>query len=560
MTDARNAPVVEPTLADLEAFERLLRESLHQAPVPRPPSVTPRPPSENHSLRGETSAFAELTRLVEAPLPFEAQAARRAAPGEAPRPEQDIDPDQDIAAPAPPGTQDPLLTFEDEMRHLEASMREEPSQAFDAPERRYASRSYTAQDDAPEHAIPPYPASLYAQHVDDAAANAHDEENEDYRHASEAERQLADADERLAMEAAAAAQQSGAGRSGKAFYALGGVAVIGLLAVGATFAISGRSDTGAGKPVPVIAARTDPAKEKPANPGGIEIPDQNKQILASRTSAPETKPAQVVNTTEQPIDLNQVTKRDAVRVITPSPYPVQPAPVEPSAPEAGEAKRVQSVRLSDPVIPAPAAAARAPTPVPSPAVTPPMRPVVAAAATPASPVTPQTPPAKIETRPVTAANPAAPASAPAAPGPRPPQTATAPRQNNAPLNLLNPAPKAAAPAPKQTASAPAVQPVMPAPKVQPPQATPAQVANAGSGGFAVQLAWRPTEADARSASSQLASRYAGALGGRPGSVVMGENSGKPVYRVRVNGFAQADAVSACEKIRAAGGDCFVTRQ
>jgi cell division septation protein DedD len=81
-----------------------------------------------------------------------------------------------------------------------------------------------------------------------------------------------------------------------------------------------------------------------------------------------------------------------------------------------------------------------------------------------------------------------------------------------------------------------------------------------SGAFAVQLASRPTEEDARNASTQLRSRFSSALGGKAPSVVSGTANGQTVYRVRVGGYSQAAAVEACNKVKAAGGNCFVTRQ
>jgi cell division protein FtsN len=76
----------------------------------------------------------------------------------------------------------------------------------------------------------------------------------------------------------------------------------------------------------------------------------------------------------------------------------------------------------------------------------------------------------------------------------------------------------------------------------------------------VQLASRPTEDDARTASTQLRSRFNAALGGKAPSVVSGTANGQTVYRVRVGGYSQAAAVEACNKVKAAGGSCFVTRQ
>jgi outer membrane biosynthesis protein TonB len=153
-----------------------------------------------------------------------------------------------------------------------------------------------------------------------------------------------------------------------------------------------------------------------------------------------------------------------------------------------------------------------------------------------------------------APQPTPPAPAPVAPpaaAPQPPkvearpqQPAAAPRpaqpSQNAPLPLNNPAtPPAAAPAAPRVANAPAAT---------------------SGGGFAIQLASRPSESDARSASTQLAQRFSSQIGGRQTTVVRGEANGNTVYRVRALGFSQSEATAACDRIRASGGACFVTRQ
>ena len=598
--DLKDKAKNEPTLADLEAFERLLRDSLQHERVPDP-AKAPYPQAATVS-HADQAALAELTRLTQGPFSFD-------APGSGPTGYADpaitthhddaqhmsgttgaqlsTGPDWASVAqvlpnfvaqagkaglapriePTPTGPEagagasvDPLMAFEEELRQLNVHQNDETH--HNAGLRSDFAGSATpeqmiAQTDAyyPPHAAPQSPddAAWYLQGAHQAAT--HDPAYD----------QLADAEARLAAETAAVAgaAETGAGRSRGIFYALGGVAMAGLLAIGATFMFgSKKADTP--QSVPVVTAKTDPTKEKPANPGGMEIPDQNKQILSSKTGAPETKPAQVVNNTEQPMDLGQVAKRDSVRVITPSPYQTPPQVTEtPSAPTAvgNEPKRVQSVRIGDPMtpsVPTQPAQPRAPSAIPSigavgggaalGAIIAGTAANKAPATTPAPPRTPVAPPAqvappqaapapaKVESRPVTAAT--TPRVTPPTPTPATPPRPAPPKAANAPLSLTNPAAPTPSPArPQQVASAPA-----------------------GSGGFAIQLASRPTQADATSASSQLASKYSSALGGKPARVVSGEANGKTVYRVRVGGYSQADAAKACERVKAAGGGCFVTRQ
>jgi len=619
--DLKDQARKEPSLADLEAFERLLRDSLQHdrgasAPPAEPAPTAPAPVAPTASMHDQ-AAMAELARLSAAPLSFELPDFGEALPGAAPvaptlpqpaavepvapagvqgtanarlgedwsamaevlpsfaaEAERTIYAPHRAEQPVPPTPEiDPLKAFEDELRRFDAA-------------NGYAAAPLTPEmpdlrADYPGHAAhqPAYTDPTQAIVIPDSdpsfTPSWQGEQSYPEQTPSAADQSLADAEAKLAAEAAAAAAAGdavqGGGRSKMIFYALGGIAVAGLVAIGGSLAF-GSKKSAANKDVPVIAAKTEPAKEKPANPGGIEIPDQNKQILAAKNAISETKPAQVVNTTEQPMDLNQVTKRDSVRVIAPNPY--QPAPsgtaqpdanaTAPTTPPANEPKRVQSVRIGDPITPPKAAPAPASNAIPTlgtagaaaggaaaiaaiaaasarPTTPPaPTAPVVPKATPPAPAPAAATPPAppKVEARPATAATtPRVAAPTPAA-APRP--VATPPKAANAPLQLN-----------------PSQRPVTPAQR--PPQVATAPTSG-GSGGFAVQLASRPTQADANAASGQLASKYSSALGGKPARVVSGEANGKTVYRVRVGGYSQAEAAAACERVKAAGGGCFVTRQ
>lgn len=465
-----------------------------------------------------------------------------------------------------PGTDplDPLAAFEEELRRFDIARTAE-LQAHAASERHDAQAAFEphqAPQPQPAHAVQSFETDNSApqyQHGEPDWFAEQPARQPDYAAESQAESSLNAAEERLAAEAAAAAAASstavGAGRSKGIFLALGGIAVAGLAVIGGSLMMNSGKKGGSGD-VPTIAARPEPTKERPADPGGVEIPNQNKQVLAARNTQ-ETKPASVVNTTEQPLDLNQVTKRDSVRVITQSPFQNQPPQATPATSDAGapapggpavEPRRVTSVRIpigggdtttvpAGGAVPSPAAAAgaaaiaagaaaRSSTPAPMP----PSRPDPAAIANAQTPT-------KVETRPVTAQ--------PRVETPKvtPPKVET---------------PKVT---PPKVATAPA------APKVTPPKAnaplaldTPKASTGGTGGGYAIQLASRPTEADARSASTQLKSKFAGTLGSRSPSVVSGEANGQTVYRVRVGGYSQADAVAACTKIKAAGGGCFVTKQ
>lgn len=586
----------EPTLADLEAFEKLLRDSLQAEPAKEPVLAAPAPanvppPDIPVTDSADRNAMAELTRLIETPVEFDPPPLRgSAAPAPVETPQHDFEPatehhlhgsaeaalahdwkpPQTVEAsfsptPAPHPVAatplDPLAAFEEELRRFDAIRATDHA----------APAAHAAQEPVTPPATAAYPQTEYAPYHDTPRAEtpiegnwyqqAEQPQQPDYAAESRAESSLNAAEERLAAEAAAGAAAAGVtpggGRSKGIFLALGGIAVAGLAVIGGSFMLGSGKKGGSAGDVPTIAAKTEPTKEKPADPGGMEIPNQNKQVLAARNT-PETKPAAVVNTTEQPLDLNQVTKRDSVRVIAPNPFQPQPGTTPPqgdvAAPVAGgpgvEPRRVQSIRIpvgggeptpvqaSAPTAGtagaagaaglaaiAAGAAARPSTPVPAPPVAPPVAPRT-------DPSAGAAPTAKVESRPVTAQ--------PRAETPKvapPPKVATAPAATPA-------APKAT---PPKTANAPL--------SLNPPKTT-----ASGGGGFAIQLASRPTEADARSASTQLKAKFASTLGSRSPSVVSGEANGQTVYRVRVGGYSQADAVAACTKIKAAGGGCFVTKQ
>lgn len=123
-----------------------------------------------------------------------------------------------------------------------------------------------------------------------------------------------------------------------------------------------------------------------------------------------------------------------------------------------------------------------------------------------------------------------------------PPAATAP-QNDRPLNLTQPAPAPATSAP----------------------ATPTPVAsNSGgipSGTYIVQVTSQRSEAAAKDAYSGLQRRFPGVLGNRTAVIVAATVDDRGVfYRARIPTGTRDEAISLCESLQAAGGDCFVRRQ
>ena len=93
---------------------------------------------------------------------------------------------------------------------------------------------------------------------------------------------------------------------------------------------AGPSTMLAGRAAPVIKASADPTKVQPDNPGGVEIPNQNKQIYERAKQSTETK---VVNREEQPIDVKEAARIAATSApaVTARPAPSRrPVPARPS--------------------------------------------------------------------------------------------------------------------------------------------------------------------------------------------------------------------------------------
>lgn len=171
---------------------------------------------------------------------------------------------------------------------------------------------------------------------------------------------------------------------------------------------------------------------------------------------------------------------------------------------------------------------------------------------PPPPLPPQRPPVPLRTvaAPGAVAPTTAAATSAAVAATPPAASPSAPAATGGPLVLT---PQASAPAqPAAAARAPAA--AAPAP-VAAPTATPAV-----AGSVAVQLASQKTEAEALRAFADLQRRFPSILGGRQPSVVAATVGDRGTfYRVRVSESSAAAANDLCSQLKAAGGDCFVTR-
>ncbi|MGH2342655.1 SPOR domain-containing protein [Segnochrobactraceae bacterium EtOH-i3] len=112
-------------------------------------------------------------------------------------------------------------------------------------------------------------------------------------------------------------------------------------------------------------------------------------------------------------------------------------------------------------------------------------------------------------------------------------------------------------APARTAGAPMA--LVPGSSTAPAAAT-TQTATAPAGSYMVQVTSQRSRDQALAAYQQLQRKFPSVLGGRAPSLQSVEISGKGTYyRVRVPGGSQAQAAQLCSQLKAAGGDCVVTR-
>ncbi|KMO31475.1 sporulation protein [Methylobacterium tarhaniae] len=275
-----------------------------------------------------------------------------------------------------------------------------------------------------------------------------------------------------------------------------------------------------GAPILVMADQA-PLKVAPQNAGGVEIPDQNKQIYerGTTTSAKDGQ-IRIVNREEQPLDVKQAARSLAAEAGA-SASPATPGNALTES--LGEPRRVRTVSVRPE--PSPAEAQRAAqqaaqqqaaaSPIPTMTL-----PTEATGSTPA-PVTPR-----------------APRAVPAAPAAQTPA-------------VEPPAPVAESPRPKPvqrvaSAEAPTTTQAVPTPQ-------------APVGGFSVQLSVRATEKEAEVAFKQAQERYGAVLGGQSPLIRQAEVNGKSIYRVRVGPMSKESADGLCGKLKAAGAACFVAK-
>ncbi len=376
--------------------------------------------------------------------------------------------------------------------------------------------------------------------------------------------------------ASAAVARRAPGRSRRGLMVAAGVIGVALIGVGSLLAFGNGAKTGSTKDAPVIAAKPGVTKERPANPGGVEVPNQDKEVL--QPSASQNRTAErTVPREEQPVDLTQaqrsalaetsngasvVRQIPGVSIIAPT-STTPPAGTAPSLPVARPVSSVPITIAGQPPAPATLAAPPVTTSVASPPTTAPAPQAVAPVPTTQPPAAAE--PRRVRTVPIRPDD-AAPTRAqaqprvvPANPRPAPVAAAPEPEDANAPLRITPQANRS------QQRVATAQPGTVPPSTAGPATLTPAapqttQTASATSGsGFTVQLAAEGSEDAARSKFNRVRGQHSSVLGTMSPNIRSAEVNGRSVYRVRVGSMSREEAVSLCERLKSDGGSCFVAR-
>ena len=262
--------------------------------------------------------------------------------------------------------------------------------------------------------------------------------------------------------------------------------------------------------VPVVAADATPVKVRPAEPGGVDVPDRDKYVYKSLTDE-EPEAEQLLPPPEEPMERPPV---EVVEVAGPqtveevSTAETSTAEISVEKTSAGTMKQAVDVTMLE-----------------------------IAEETPEPP-----PPGELAVVELKALVEAAEAQA----------TETAPE----PMKQEAAAPKAPKAAPIESAPAPA-----PSPEPELTSAAPQQsaVLSADSGSFLVQVGAAKSEALANGEIARLAKKHPDILAGLSGAVIRVDLGAKGVwYRMRVGPFAnrgQADGV--CGQLKAVDVGCFV---
>ncbi len=351
-------------------------------------------------------------------------------------------------------------------------------------------------------------------------------------------------------------------------------AILGLVVLGGLGAFAYRGivapPSGDGSP-PVIVASEEPLKERPADPGGTTVENQDSLVFRRASGETDTdQNAQIVPREEQVAAVptaekseDRVTEtaglgegsRENPRVIVPQPLTPDDAGVSPRRVRTMIVKPdgtiVRSTDAAEAATPAPVAPAPAPAAVgetqtaSAPSADTPAQDVAAVAAQDPASTAAQSQP--VET--ATAEQPASEATESATPA-----LALGPEDPSIPLPVARPNAVVAA---LRTTQQPAQ--AQPAAATQAPVAVPQPVAG---GAYLVQLASRRSQEQALSDFATLQEQYPGILGPYQPFIERADLGSRGIfYRLRVGPLDnQASAGQLCDQLKAAGlPDCLVRR-
>ncbi|MCB1418809.1 MAG: SPOR domain-containing protein [Notoacmeibacter sp.] len=328
-----------------------------------------------------------------------------------------------------------------------------------------------------------------------------------------------------------------------------GVALVG--GIGA-FAFSSGGDRAEDGTAVVLADKT-PVKVKPENPGGAEVPNQDKKVyeqVAGKavTETPEQKT--LVSKSEEPVDVS----RQNVRVVAPglneeasakSDARIDPATA--SEPEqTPEVAAVAPRRVKTFIVRPDGTLVANEAPEPQAAIE---KPVEVAKAEPAPAPKPTAAPKIEEPAALTPVAKAEPKPEPKAPAAKPVQTTT----------IKRPAQPEAVPV---VPSRPAEQPVNIVGTTRqantPAAAAPAQ--QVASSPAWVQIASQPSRELAQTSYRNALARFGSIINGKGVNIAAADIPGRGTFhRVNIPAASFNEAVAMCKRIKAAGGDCLPKR-
>jgi hypothetical protein len=325
-------------------------------------------------------------------------------------------------------------------------------------------------------------------------------------------------------------------RSRKPLYIVAAIVTLGILGIGATFAL--KTPQSGPHEVALIKADSNPNKIQPQPLSEADAPSQEASILQKNSGQTgQTGAMALANNVEQPVDLAQAQEKSP-RVIalsgnkTDNNAPVSGAanvPV-PAPPETGQAQPLTIAALIEPKKVKTISVRPDGTLLPN-------------------DIPPQIPPSVAPT-PVPRPNIGASATKPGATPKAPARVVTTPQPADGGAQPIQPGAK----------------PVTNAGESKPTQMANSQAGNGGalpeekSSGFSIQLAAPPTEQEARTVQIKLMKQFSDILSGQHTSIRRAGSTDKPIYRVRVgSNLSREEATNLCLKVQGKGGNCFVAK-